>query len=224
MELKTDASSSGLGAVLSQKQQDGHLHPLAYASRKLQAAEKNYGIMELETLGIVWAVKYFRSYLLGHKLVVYTDHVACASLLSCRNPSPKLARWAMIVQEMNLVIKHCPGKTNANADTLSRMLSVTEDPDLQEIPCPQPESSSVCACKVIPEGNVSPCSVGHGHEMQRQSVAQERSDFSVEPAQGKRNSIVWYLQETKMLRILLPFPQLLSHKRWIRNFHPCCHI
>ena len=51
--LETDASTSGLGAVLSQKQQDGRLHPLAYASRKLQAAEKNYCITELETLGIV---------------------------------------------------------------------------------------------------------------------------------------------------------------------------
>ena len=118
--LETDASTSGLGAVLSQKQEDGRLHPLAFSSRKLQAAD---AITELETLGIVWAVKYFGPYLLGHQVVVYTDHAACASLLSCRNPSPKLAQWAMIIQDMNLVIKHRPGKSNANADTLGYHVS-----------------------------------------------------------------------------------------------------
>ena len=121
--LETDASTCGLGAVLSQRQEDGRLHPVAYASRKLQPAEENYPITELETLGIVWAVKYFRSYLLGHKVIVFTDHVACTSLLNCSNPSPKLARWAMIIQEMDLTIKHRHGKSNSNADTLSRLPS-----------------------------------------------------------------------------------------------------
>ena len=126
--LETDASTSGLGAVLSQKQQDGRLHPVAYASRKLQPAEENYAITELETLGIVWAVKYFRPYLLGHKVIVYSDIAACMSLLNCSNPSPKLARWAMIVQEMDLTIKHRSGKNNANADTLSRLPYATKEP------------------------------------------------------------------------------------------------
>ena len=91
--METDASTSGLGAILSQKQQDGRLHPIVYAFRKFQPAEVNYGITELETLGIVWAVKYFKSYLLGHIVILYSDHAACTSLLNCSNPSPKLARW-----------------------------------------------------------------------------------------------------------------------------------
>ena len=61
--LETDASGIGLGAVLSQKRSDGKYHPVAYASRSLQPNEKNYPISELETLAIVWAVKYFRAYL-----------------------------------------------------------------------------------------------------------------------------------------------------------------
>lgn len=70
--LETDASGIGLGAVLSQKQSDGRYHPVAYASRSLQPNEKNNPISELETLAIVWAVKYFRAYLLGHPCTVLT--------------------------------------------------------------------------------------------------------------------------------------------------------
>ena len=73
--VETDASLLGVGAVLSQKQ-GNHAHPIAYASRSLQTHERNYGITELETLALVWAVKLFRPYLLGHKTTVLTDHSA----------------------------------------------------------------------------------------------------------------------------------------------------
>ena len=118
--LETDASGIELGAVLSQKQDDGHLHPIAYASRSLNPHEKNYCISELETLGLVWAVRYFRPYLLGHHTIVYTDHSACLSLFNTPHPSGKLARWALTIQEMNLTLKHRSGRQNVNADALSR--------------------------------------------------------------------------------------------------------
>lgn len=57
--LETDASLVGLGAILSQNRDDGEIHPITYASRSLDIHEKNYGISELETLGLVWAVRYF---------------------------------------------------------------------------------------------------------------------------------------------------------------------
>ena len=85
--LETDASYVGLGAVLSQLQNDGKMHPIAYASRSLDPHEKNYAVTELETLAIVWAVRYFRAYLLGHQTTVFTDHSACMSLLSHPRPS-----------------------------------------------------------------------------------------------------------------------------------------
>ena len=103
--LETDASGSGPGAVLSQEQADGHLHPIAYASRSLHKHEQNYAISELETLGLGWSVKHFRVYLFGHPCTVYTDHSACVSLLNTPKPSAKLARWAMTVQEFDLTIK-----------------------------------------------------------------------------------------------------------------------
>jgi len=118
--LETDASLEGLGAVLSQKQGDGCVHPIAYASRSLQPHQCNYRITELETLGVVWASKHFRPYLLGHHCLVLTDHSACISLLNASRPSAKLARWAMMIQELDLEIRHRPGRTNLNADALSR--------------------------------------------------------------------------------------------------------
>ena len=75
--LETDASLTGLGAVLSQADEKGVLHPVAYASRALPKHEQNYHITEMETLTIVWAVGYFRPYLLGHHCLVLTDHAAC---------------------------------------------------------------------------------------------------------------------------------------------------
>ena len=117
--LETDASYSGLGAVFLQRQENGEMHLIAYASRSLDSHEKKYGVTELETLGIVWAVCYFCPYLLGHHTTVYTDHSACLSLLNHPRPSGKLARWALTIQEMNLTIKHRAGQSNANADALS---------------------------------------------------------------------------------------------------------
>ena len=114
--LETDASLAGLGAILSQRDDKGRLHPVAYASRSLHKHKLNYPITELETLGLVWAVKYFRAYLLGHHCVVFTDHSACTSLLHGTHLSAKLARWAMIIQEMNLDIRHCSGKSNCAAN------------------------------------------------------------------------------------------------------------
>ena len=113
--FETDGSLEGLGAVLGQKQPDGQVHPVAYASRSLHVHKRNYAIMELETLGLVLAVRDFRPYFLGHHTMVLTDHSACTSLLKSAKPSAKFARYAIIVQEFDLSIKHRSGKHNSNA-------------------------------------------------------------------------------------------------------------
>ena len=118
--LATDASGIGLGAVLSQVQEDDSIRPIVYASRTLQKHECNYGVTELEALGVVWAVKHFRSYLYGHRCDVYSDHEALKSLLNTPQSSGRLARWGMALQELDMHIHYRPGKANNNADALSR--------------------------------------------------------------------------------------------------------
>ena len=113
--LETDASIQGLGAVLSQKQIDGLLHPVAYASRSLS------GPAELETLAVVWAITYFHSYLYGREVTVFTDHSAVKTVLETPNPSGKHARWWTRVYGTgvkSVKIIHRSGKSNVNADAL----------------------------------------------------------------------------------------------------------
>ena len=69
--VETDASVLGIGAVLAQKQQDGYVHPVAYASRTLNRHERNYAITELVTLALVWALRQFRLYILRYHCTVY---------------------------------------------------------------------------------------------------------------------------------------------------------
>ena len=127
--LETDASGNGLGAVLAQQQEDGQVRPIAYASRTLQGSEKNYGISEMEALAVVWATKHFRTYLYGHHCKVFTDHQALKALLNTPQPSGKLARWGMAIQELDLEILYRSGKKNANADSLSRYPTSTQKDD-----------------------------------------------------------------------------------------------
>ena len=91
--LETDASSQGLGAILSQRVGQGTPHPIAYGSRSLSKAERNYSITELETLAVVWAITHFHAYLYGNEVTVYTDHSAMRAVLETPNPSGKHAHW-----------------------------------------------------------------------------------------------------------------------------------
>ena len=91
--LETDASNRGLGAVLSQYQEDKKLHPVAFASRALSPAERNYSITDLETLAVVWSVSHFRIYLYGQKVTIYTDHAAVKAVLQSPNTTGRHARW-----------------------------------------------------------------------------------------------------------------------------------
>ena len=92
------------------------VRPVTYVSRTLQPHERNYGVTELEPLGVVWAVRHFRHYLYGHHCDVFTDHEALRSLLNMSHPSGKLARRGLALQEVDLAIFYRPGRKNKLAD------------------------------------------------------------------------------------------------------------
>lgn len=120
--LEIDASHCGLGAVLSQEQ-EGKLRPIAYASRGLRPTERNmsnYSSMKLELLGLKWAMtEKFREYLLGHKCIVYTDNNPLSHLDSAKLGAVE-QRWAAQLASFDFELKYRSGKSNQNADALSR--------------------------------------------------------------------------------------------------------
>lgn len=118
--LQTDASEVGLGAVLSQKDDDGNEHPVAYASRKLLPREVNYATIEKECLAIVWAFRFFYTYLYGQSFTVETDHQPLSWLHRMKNTNSRLIRWALALQPFNFSLKHRKEVDNANANGLSR--------------------------------------------------------------------------------------------------------
>jgi hypothetical protein len=141
--LKTDASGSAISAILIQFDEAKRERPVAYASRRLSAAERNWTASERECIALVWGVKSFHTYLYGRRLFVVTDHAALTYLKQMRDNNAKLMRWSLQLQEYDMEVIHKKGKLHADADALSRLFP----PD----PLPPPSVAlMVAACPAPP--------------------------------------------------------------------------
>ena len=119
MELQTDASTKGIGAVLLLRTPEGN-RPVTFVSRKLSPAEEKYHANELVCLALVWALNKLRHHIYGRPMVVKTDSNVLRWLIQKKDVSGKFARWILTLQEYMLDVQHIRGSANTVADDLSR--------------------------------------------------------------------------------------------------------
>ena len=123
--MSRDASSTGIGSVLSQGS-IGHDLPVAYASRALTKPERNYSVIERELIAIVWGCKQFRQYIWGRKFTIVTDHKPLTWVIKMNDPNSHIMLLKLKLQEFEYTIVYKRGKENGNSDGLTRMFSGTE--------------------------------------------------------------------------------------------------
>lgn len=151
--LHTDASGSALGAVLSQNH-NGHLLPVAYASRALNKHELNYATLQLECLAVVFAFQKFQQYLEHREFELHTDCSALSWLLNHPRQTGKLARWTAFLNAFKFTIAHLKGSQNVVADCLSRLFENSDDtqapPPVEDL-IPTPSHQRLLSLFGIPE-------------------------------------------------------------------------
>lgn len=121
--LQTDSSGFAVGSVLCNCNEK----PVAYASRSLNKAELNYATIEKELLAIVWSIKYFRPYLYGKRFIIRTDHKPLLYLFNMTNPSSRLTKFRLLLEEYDFKVEYVRGRNNVVADALSRIIITSDE-------------------------------------------------------------------------------------------------
>ncbi len=137
--VEVDASTTGVGAILSQHQENAHKPlPCAFFSKKLSPAEQNYDVGNRELLAIKLALEEWRHWLEGaqHPFMVLTDHKNLQYLKEAKRLNPRQARWALFFTRFHFHFTYCPGTKNIRADALSRLHAVPGTVDEPETVLP----------------------------------------------------------------------------------------
>jgi len=116
MVIYSDASGKGLGCILMQ-----HDHVIAYASRQLKPHERNYLTHDLELAAVIFALKMWRHYLLGNKVLIDTDHKSLKYIFTQKELNMRRRRWLELMADYDIELQYHPGKVNTVLDALSRI-------------------------------------------------------------------------------------------------------
>ncbi|KAK1644382.1 hypothetical protein QYE76_062187 [Lolium multiflorum] len=168
-EIMCDASDFAVGAVLGQRV-DKKLNVIHYASKTLDAAQRNYATTEKELLAVVFACDKFRPYIVDSKVTIHTDHAAIRYLMTKKDAKPRLIRWVLLLQEFDLHIIDRKGADNPVADNLSRLENIAHDP------VPVNDSFPNEQLAVIKH---------HGLQQQRQGALEEEMDERINKEKEK---------------------------------------
>ena len=185
--LETDASIEGLGAVLSQKQDDGQYHPVAYASRGLKGGESRYHSSKLEFLALKWAVTdQFKEYLQYQPFLVRMDNNPLTYIMMMPNLDAIGHRWVAAMAGYNFEIEYMQGSDNKVADALSRVGEWLDEDAVKELLDQGviKELLTHAACFGIPRAEADDPRVTEEHErtegeiiMQVQMLAETKKNY-----------------------------------------------
>ena len=124
--LATDASSYGVGAVISHKYPNGEERPIQFASQSLNNTQQKYSQIDKEAYAIIFGVRKFYQYLYGRKFILYTDHKPLLQIFNPRKCLPtmtatRMQHYALFLQSFDYEIRYKNTKCHSNADAMSRL-------------------------------------------------------------------------------------------------------
>ncbi|CAO4370898.1 unnamed protein product [Caenorhabditis nigoni] len=219
--IESDASSIAVGAMLLQAGDDGELHPIAYDSRKLTETERKYPPIETEALGLTFAVKAFRTYILGSPVTAIVDHRPLTSLMHRRDLIGRLAKYQIILQELDLTILYRPGQLNSVCDALSRYIE-DEVKEVREKPKKIKDVSDEEAVNVLRFDEIKKIQHDTPWIAKLAQQFQEAKSSSLEKYAEKKG-VVYCKKKDDSLSILLPNDKDIID-RILKEYHATSHL
>lgn len=148
--LTTDACSSGLAYILSQKDAEGSEHVICYGGRGLRSHETRYGVTDLEALAVIEGIKQYHTYLIHNPFELVTDHISLKYLQTMKlSGLGRLTRWAMFLQPYRFTVRYKQGALLTSADAISRIpREQPQGEELQTKDRENSESDDVCRLAV----------------------------------------------------------------------------